>query len=31
MSGLNARLFPAPLPFPDALQRPPARVRTEVL
>jgi hypothetical protein len=31
MSGLNARLFPAPLPFPDAFQRPPAGVRTEAL
>jgi hypothetical protein len=29
MSGLNARLFPAPLPNP--LQRAPARLRTETL
>jgi hypothetical protein len=31
MSGLKARLFPAPLSFPDALQRAPARARTEAL
>jgi hypothetical protein len=31
MSGLNARLFPPPLPFPDALQRALAGLRTETL
>ena len=31
MSGLNARLFPTPLPLLDPLQRAPARVRTEAL
>jgi hypothetical protein len=31
MSGLNARLFPAPLSFPHPLQRPPARRATETL
>jgi hypothetical protein len=31
ISGLNARLFPAPFPLPHPLQRLPARVRTEAL
>jgi len=31
MSGLNARLFPTPLPFPDSFQRAAARLRTETL
>jgi hypothetical protein len=31
MSGLNARLFPAPLSFPDALHRAPAGLRAEAL
>jgi len=31
MSGLNPRLFPAPLPFPDALHSAPAVTRTETL
>jgi len=31
ISGLKARLLPAALPFPDALQRTPARRRTETL
>jgi hypothetical protein len=31
MSGLNARLFPAPLPLLDPFQRSPACARTETL
>jgi hypothetical protein len=31
MSGLNARLFPAPFPLVDSLQGAPARVRTKTL
>jgi hypothetical protein len=31
MSGLNARLFPAPLPLLDPLQRTPARGATKAL
>jgi len=31
MSGLNARLFPAPLALLNAFQRPPARRATEAL
>jgi hypothetical protein len=31
MSGLNARLFPAPLSLPNPLQRTPAHLRTETL
>jgi hypothetical protein len=31
MSGLNARLLPAALPLPNAIQRSTARCRTETL
>jgi hypothetical protein len=31
ISGLNARLFPTPLPFPDSFQRASAHLRTETL